>query len=350
MITKPNCQASSRVAENMLDILQATTVGFISIITFIVTFAATPIVAKALRARGITGKDVHKLAKNEVPEMCGLAIIIGLVVGVLACIVAFPSAIRTMTAFIGTVLIAGAIGVIDDIRPLGARSKPVLTALASIPIIGLGAYVPFLEIPLVGMVRLTIVYPLLIPIAIAVTSNSINMMDVMNGAMPGTVAIIAITAAGILLFSGNVQAGSIAAILFAAMVAFYYFNRFPSKVFSGDTGSLSVGAAVGALAILGRLEAVLLVALIPHIMNAFYGLASVRGLRERREILQRPTRLLDNGLLEASNEKGAPVTLTRLILASGPLGEKQIVRAMMILTAVSCMLAIVTYWITVTVK
>lgn len=334
----------------MLDVLQATTVGFISIVTFVVTFAATPIVAKATRARGITGKDVHKLTKNEVPEMCGLAVIIGLVVGVLACIVAFPSAIRTMIAFIGTVLIAGAIGVIDDLRPLGARSKPVLTALASVPIIALGAYVPFPEIPLVGMVRLTIVYPLLIPIAIAVTSNSNNMMDVLNGAMPGTVAIIAITATGILLFSGNVQTGSLAAILFAAMLAFYYFNRFPSKVFSGDTGSLSVGAALGALAILGRLEAVLLVALIPHIMNAFYGLSSVRGLRERREILQRPTRLLDNGLLEASNEKGAPVTLTRLILASGPLGEKQIVRAMMILAAVSSMLAIVTYWITVTVK
>ena len=334
----------------MPDVLQATAVGFISIVTFIATFAATPIVAKAMKARGITGIDVHKLTKNQVPEMCGLAIIIGLVVGVLACVVAFPSAIRTMTAFIGTVLIAGAIGVIDDIRPLGARSKPVLTALASIPIIALGVYVPFPEIPLVGMVRLTIVYPLLIPIAIAVTSNSINMMDVLNGAMPGTVAIIAITATGILLFSGKAQAGSLAAILFAAMLAFYYFNRFPSKVFSGDTGSLSVGAALGALAILGRLEAVILVALIPHIMNSFYGLASVRGLRERREILQRPTRLLDNGLLEASNEKGAPVTLTRLILASGPLGEKQIVRSMTILTAVSSMLAIVTYWITVVVK
>ncbi len=350
MTTKARFQALSRVAEEMLDILQATTIGITFIVTLLVTFAATPIVAKVMRARGITGKDVHKLNKNEVPEMCGLAIIIGLVVGALACILAFPSAIRTLIAFIGTVLIAGAIGAIDDIHPLGARSKPALTALASIPILALGAYVPFPEIPLVGMVRLTIVYPLLIPIAIAVTSNSINMMDVMNGAMPSTVAIISITAAGLLLYSGNVQTGSLAAILCAAMLAFYYFNRFPSRVFGGDTGSLSVGAALGALAIVGRLEAVILVALIPHIMNAFYGLASVRGLRERREILQRPTKLLDNGLLEASNEKGAPVTLTRLILASGPLGEKQIVRAMMILTAVSSMLAIVTYWITVAVK
>jgi hypothetical protein len=98
------------------------------------------------------------------------------------------------------------------------------------------------------------------------------------------------------------------------------------------------------------LEAVIIIALIPHIMNSFYGLASVRGLRERREILQRPTKLLDNGLLQASIEKGSPVTLTRLILASGPLGERQIVRSMMILTVVSSILAILTYWITVAVK
>jgi len=70
-------------------------------------------------------------------------------------------------------------------------------------------------------------------------------------------------------------------------------------------------------------------------------------LRERREIHERPTELLDNGLLRASSHKGAPVTLARLILAAGPLGEREVVRAMMILTAVSSLLAIFTYWIMV---
>ena len=59
--------------------------------------------------------------------------------------------------------------------------------------------------------------------------------------------------------------------LLAVLLAFYYFNRYPAKVFDGDTGSLAVGAALGALAILGRIETVVVVALIPHIMNAFYG-------------------------------------------------------------------------------
>jgi len=334
----------------MLDAYSAMSLGITFIATFIATFAATPIVAKLMRSRGITGVDIHKLAKIEVPEMCGLAILIGLAVGATACCLTMPLAVREAAAFIGTVLIAGAIGIIDDLHPLGARIKPVLTAFAGVPILILGTYVPYPEIPLYGPVRLTIVYPILIPIALAVTSNSINMMDVMNGAMPGTVAIVAFTMVGILLWAGELRTATLAGGLLAAMLAFFYYNRYPSKVFDGDTGSLSVGAALGALAILGRVEAVMVVALIPQIMNSFYGLSSVRGLRERREIRQRPTRLLDNGMLQASDVKGAPVTLARLILSAGPMGEKEVVRAMMILTAVSSLLAAATYWLTVSVK
>jgi UDP-N-acetylglucosamine--dolichyl-phosphate N-acetylglucosaminephosphotransferase len=296
-----------------------------------------------MMARGITGVDIHKTSKNKVPEMCGLAVIFGLTIGTLAYIVAMPLAAREATAFIGTILIAGVIGIIDDLHPLGARLKPLLTALACVPILALGTYVPYPVIPLYGPVRLTIVYPILIPIAIAVTSNSVNMMDVMNGSMSGTVALIAFTMLMILLWSGEIRTATLTSTLLAAMLAFFYYNRFPARVFGGDTGSLSIGAAIGALAILGRIEAVTIIALIPYIMNAFYGLSSVRGLRERREILERPTELLDNGLLRASDQKGAPVTLARLILAAGPLGEKEVVRTMMLLTAVSCILAVLTY-------
>ena len=334
----------------MLNFYSVTNIAFVFIITFLATFIATPAVAKLMKRRGVVGEDVHKLSKVRIPEMCGLAILFGLTIGVSAYVALRPSSIREAVAFLGTVLIAGGIGIVDDLRPLGARVKPLLTAVACLPILILGTYVPDPVIPLIGPVRLTLVYPILIPLAIAITSNGINMMDIMNGSMPGTVAIIAAAVTAVLLISGDLPTASLAAGLLAAMLAFYYFNRFPSRVFGGDTGSLAVGAALGALSILGRIETVMVVAMIPHIMNAFYGLASVGGLRERREIRQRPIRLLDNGLLEASTEKGAPVTVARLILAEGPLGEKDIVRGMMILTAVSSCLAILTYWIMVAVK
>jgi UDP-N-acetylglucosamine--dolichyl-phosphate N-acetylglucosaminephosphotransferase len=299
-----------------------------------------------MRRRGITGEDVHKIRRVRLPEMCGLAILIGLTAGASAYATIFPTALREVAAFIGTVLIAGAIGLVDDLRPLSARIKPLLTAAACIPILILGTYDSFPLIPFVGPVRFTIIYPLLIPVALAVTSNAVNMMDVMNGAMAGTVSIIAVVITGILLFSGNTATAALSAGLLAVLLAFYYFNRYPAKVFGGDTGSLAVGAAIGALAIMGRIEAVVVVALMPHIMNAFYGLASVGGLYERRDISERPVKLLRNEKLQASSQKAAPITLARIILAAGPLGEREIVRGLIFLTLISSILAVLTYGIT----
>lgn len=329
----------------MLDTLSFAGLLIVFAVTFLVTFLTTPAIGKVMIRRGITGRDVHKLSKPELPEMCGLAILFGLTVGAASYVMIFPNAIRETIAFLGTVLIAGSIGIFDDLRPLDARIKPLLTAFGCLPILILRVYNPLPIIPFVGQVSLTIVYPLLIPVAMAVTSNAVNMMDVMNGSMAGTVGIISFAVAAILLASGNVKTATLALGLFAALLAFYYFNRFPAKVFGGDAGSLAVGAAVGALAILGRIETVIIVALIPHIMNAFYGLASVGRLYERREILQRPTKLLDDGKLEANAERGAPVTLARLILAAGPLEEREVVRRMMFLTLISSLLALFTYWV-----
>jgi UDP-N-acetylglucosamine--dolichyl-phosphate N-acetylglucosaminephosphotransferase len=331
----------------VLDPLSTTGLAVVFAVSFSITFVAIPIIGRAMRKHGITGRDVHKLARTELPEICGLAILTGLTAGVVIYTIIFPNAIREAAAFIGTVLIAGAIGLIDDLRPLSARIKPLLTAVACIPILLLGTYDPFPVIPFVGAVRFTIIYPLLIPVALAVTSNAVNMMDVMNGAMAGTVSVISIAVTAILLFSGKEETAALAVGLLAALLAFYYFNRYPARVFGGDTGSLAVGAAVGALAIMGKIEAVVVVALIPHIMNAFYGLASVGRLYERREIRERPTKLLNNGNLEASAEGNAPITLARIILAAGPLGEREIVRGMIFLTIISSILAVLTFGITV---
>lgn len=306
-----------------------------------------PVVAKFMKRHGITGKDVHKIGGPEIPEMCGIAVLVGLSVAVIGYAILAPGSAREAMAWLGTILIAGAIGIVDDIHPLGPKTKPLLTAVACVPILLLGTYAPYPELPFIGEARLTIVYPLLIPLAIAVTSNAVNMMDVMNGAMPGTVAIITTMLTGLLIVAGEWKVAVLSAGLLAAMLALFYFNRFPAKVFSGDTGSLAVGAALGGLAILGRMEIVVVVALMPQIMNAFYGLASVGRLYERREIRQRPTKLLNDGKLAATAERNAPITLARLILAAGPSTERDIVRGMMILTVLSSSLAVLTYWLMV---
>ncbi len=329
----------------MLDSHNGLSVLAVFAVAFAVTYLTIPSLASLFKRRGITGIDVHKLDKPRIPEMCGLSVIVGLTAASLFSSELFGVHSQEIAAFLGTVLIAGTIGVIDDLRPLSPKLKPILTALAAIPILLLGTYDPHPVFPLIGTIRLTILYPFLIPFAIAVPANAVNMLDVFNGSMSGTLAIVSVALALVLALSGNQTTASLALALVGSLLAFYLFNRYPARVFCGDTGSLAAGAAVGALSVIGRIEAVTIVALTPYIMNAFYGLASIGRLYERREIRSRPVRLRDDGFLEVTTDRNAPVTLTRLILAEGPLREQQVVLFMLALTALSSALAVLAFFL-----
>ncbi|MDH5441547.1 MAG: hypothetical protein OEY31_13180, partial [Candidatus Bathyarchaeota archaeon] len=108
--------------------------------------------------------------------------------------------------------------------------------------------------------------------------------------------------------------------------------------------TLSIGAALGALAIMGRLEIIAAVAFMPQIMNAFYGLSSIGRLYERRDV-SRPIRILHDGRVAASDDEKAPITLARMILARGPLTERGAVRIFFILSGISGVLALVTMYL-----
>jgi len=312
-----------------------------------VTSYLTPVIAERMTKKGIVGIDIHKLNKPEVPERCGLSILIGIVASSIMTMMVFPSLFTVVLSFLFVVLLAGLIGFFDDRGVLGPRLKPLLTAVAGLPIILFGTFDPRPLLPIVGRTRLTIIYPLLVPFAIAVPANAINMMDPLNGVMSGTCSIVSFLLFACLVFLGRWDAALICVGLLGCLLAFYRYNRFPSRVFSGNVGSLTVGAAIGAIVVIGRLEAVGVVALIPHIMNAFYGLASVGRLFERKEIVCRPIRVLNDGRLTASSDPGAPMTLTRTILADGPKKEKEIVNIFLLLTAFSSFLAFITMFLTV---
>jgi UDP-N-acetylglucosamine--dolichyl-phosphate N-acetylglucosaminephosphotransferase len=308
------------------------------------TFLSLPVLMEAMRTRGFTGRDVHKKDEPEIPEMGGVAILIGVAASGVVGSILMPDKTVLFFSFISTVLVAGVVGFIDDIRPLNARVKPLLTLLASVPILVTGTYTPNIVFPIIGGTRLTVVYPVLIPIVMAVTSNAVNMMDPFNGVMSGTSTVITVALLIAALALGLENGEILCVMLLGSLVAFYYFNRYPSRVFSGDVGSLCVGTALGAIAIMGRLEVVAVVAFMPQIMNAFYGISSMMRLYERREVA-RPVEVLEDGRLMARDDPGAPLTLARFILARGPLGEAEAARVFIILSVISGLLAIVTAYL-----
>ncbi|MHA1832882.1 MAG: hypothetical protein ACTSV7_02745 [Candidatus Baldrarchaeia archaeon] len=311
-------------------------------ISFIITFILVPFLIRKFKEKGIVGVDVHKPEKPEIPEMGGLSILISIIVSTVFLIIVCNNLTKFFITFLMVVVVVGIIGAIDDIKPLNPKLKPTLTALASLPIIIFGTYVPRPVFPIIGKTRLTIVYPLLIIAGLAVSTNAVNMLDVFNGSMAGTCSILLLT----LLISSIILGSSIgillSAITLGSLVAFFYYNKYPAKIFSGDVGSLTVGAAIATIAVMGRLEIVTIVAMMPHIMNGFHSLASIGGLLERRQIKARPTKVLADGRLAASKDPKAPITLARLILAGGPLYENEVVKVFILLSIYSGVLAILT--------
>jgi UDP-N-acetylglucosamine--dolichyl-phosphate N-acetylglucosaminephosphotransferase len=335
------------------------------LVTFILTFAIMPRIITFMRNRNIVGIDVHKLDKPEVAEMGGVGILVGVTGGCL--FLFFGSGYLGLgfldyriLVFLSVILLVGAIGIIDDLKTLGPRIKPILTAVACFPIlisswiiVALNlplplAFNPRPKLPFLGRARLTYIYQLIIPFGIAVPANAVNMLDVFNGVMPLTTILmfVAMLTVSLILVTIGVPGAELGILLSLAMIgallAYYYFNRYPARVFSGDTGSLFIGAALGALAIIGQLEIVAIVALLPAIMNAFYSLVSVGGLLERRQMKSRPTVFQEDGTLAATQDKDAPITLTRLVLARGPLDEKRIIQSLAILSLASSVLAVIT--------
>ena len=310
------------------------------IFPFIVIIILTPLLIKTLSKRGNLVHDYHKPNKPLVPTPGGPAIFISLILG--ESIVYLLTGANGALALILVTTIAGVIGILDDVYTLSGVLKPTLLIIASFPILILGTYDFHMEFPLFGEVRLSIIYPILVLLAIPVTANTVNTIDVLNGAVSGFITISSIPLILALAFKGSIDTLLMALPLLSVALGFFIFHRFPSKIFPGDSGSLSLGAIYGAIAIVGGIEIIGIVALLPAILNSFFFLSSVKRLVEGRTIKLRPTNVLSENRLEASRNGSAPITLVRLILADGPLVEKEVVQNIFKLSAFSSFLAIIT--------
>ena len=116
---------------------------------------------------------------------------------------------------------------------------------------------------------------LYIPVVVFVitaTSNAVNLTDGLDGLAIGTVGIVALTLAVISYISGNTVVSEYLTIpylrgngelavyctaLGGASLGFLWFNAYPAQVFMGDTGSLALGGAIGALCVLIKKELLL---------------------------------------------------------------------------------------------
>jgi phospho-N-acetylmuramoyl-pentapeptide-transferase len=175
-------------------------------------------------------------------------------------------------AVFGTLIAAGLLGFIDDWvkitqrRSLGVSGKRKLVAQA---LIAIGLWLVATE--LVGLdetidfrlwdIQLDVgpFYPVMIFLVLAGATNGVNLTDGLDGLAAGCSAIVLLAYTAMTLSVGNGDLALISACLVGACVGFLWFNSFPAAIFMGDTGSLALGGAIAALAVMTKTEVLLLI-------------------------------------------------------------------------------------------
>jgi UDP-N-acetylglucosamine--dolichyl-phosphate N-acetylglucosaminephosphotransferase len=310
------------------------------IVAFVVVFVMTPPLIKFLEKRNFTVKDMNKKEDVMVVRPGGPAIITGIIASEIV-LYAFLQ-MNEILAILITTSAAFLIGYIDDRKVMGGWFKPIALAIAAIPIIVLGAYESDLAFPLFGPVQIPVLYLALIIFMIPITGNTINSIDVLNGVASGFMVIASFSLSICLFIVQNYEIAIVSLPLGFVSLAFYKYHKIPSRIFPGDSGALTLGAMYGAIAIVGGVEIIAAVALLPAVINSFLFLSSVKRVVEHRQIKGKPVEHTKDFRLKATDSKKAPVTLVRLILAGGPMSEKQVGFAIFKLAIFSGVLAVIT--------
>ena len=102
-------------------------------------------------------------------------------------------------------------------------------------------------------------YGLFILLILVGSTNAINLTDGLDGLAGGLSAIAFVAFALISLMVGYEDIGIFCLVLCGSIIGFLIYNTHPAKVFMGDTGSLALGGAMGAIAILTHRELTLVV-------------------------------------------------------------------------------------------
>ncbi len=271
----------------MTNILLAAVVGLV------VTLLGTPIAIKIFRRQGWgqlireEGPKAH-YEKRGTPTMGGLVIMIAAVVGYVLGHVGrggFTSPEDSGLLAIGTIIGLGLLGFVDDMikirksRSLGLQSRAkflgqliigIVFAVIAVGVVDIGTDLSLFRST---AVNLGLFFYAWVFLMMAAASNGVNLTDGLDGLAVGSAAqvlgafvVIAFWQFRHPVFYDLAATGSdpfelalVASALFGACAGFLWWNAAPARIFMGDTGSLAIGACLGALALTTNTQLLLLV-------------------------------------------------------------------------------------------
>ncbi|MBE6463936.1 MAG: phospho-N-acetylmuramoyl-pentapeptide-transferase [Eggerthellaceae bacterium] len=248
----------------------------------VITMALMPAWIKYLKSSHIgqqvraDGPESH-LVKQGTPTMGGVIMLIAVIIAVL---LTCKLNLATIALVVATML-TGALGLIDDAskvikeQSLGLTPKAKLVGqfvISTVFVLVAVNYLdiaPTIEIPFIvtldfGILTTTIpigsgfdipwLYVIVVDILLMGMCNAVNLTDGLDGLASGTVMVVMVVMAAIAFRSNMLEPAVFSAAIAGACIGFLWFNSYPADIFMGDTGSLSLGMALGCLAVVTKTE------------------------------------------------------------------------------------------------
>ncbi|MCP5068284.1 MAG: undecaprenyl/decaprenyl-phosphate alpha-N-acetylglucosaminyl 1-phosphate transferase [bacterium] len=270
---------------------------------------STPMVSRLALAFGVVDRPSERKVnkRGNIPLLGGVAVAMGLFAGLSAVLFLHPSpsevAPRVEGLLTGGLLVL-ALGIVDDRWGLGAWPKLIVQIAAAAIAIHMGYRIDHVSNPVTHEI---LEFPVWLSWVvttgwIVIVTNSVNLIDGLDGLCTGVGAIIATTLTIIAWQGGHVPGIALGVVLVGALLGFLPYNFPPARMFLGDTGALFIGYSLSILALEGYGRVTLLTFLVPLLALAVplldTGLSIVRRLRHRSHIMQADKMHLHHRLLD----------------------------------------------------
>jgi UDP-N-acetylglucosamine--dolichyl-phosphate N-acetylglucosaminephosphotransferase len=302
-----------------------------------------PYFISKLTKKGMLVKDYYKPGEKMVPTGGGIAILLIAMLTLSLNSLLFEF---TPTNYVALIVIAlfGLFGVLDDMIDIGRVSKLLLMYYCSYPLIRLKLLIgsdPLIQyaihtaimLPAIGSVELGIFYlQFVVPTYVLVASNLVNMHSGYNGLASGLSIIVLVSLIIKSIMVEELENIFSVVSITGATLGFYLFERYPSRIFWGNIGSLTVGSAIGVIIVVQGFIVSGFIMLIPHTVNFLMYVY----WRVKKYPIAKFGKLREDGSLEVPNA----LTLKWVLPYYMRITEEQSTLAMFVLTGVFCAIGI----------
>lgn len=230
-----------------------------TVVSLLIGAIAIPLLIKAGHRFGYLDRPGrHKRHKAPVPYLGGAGLFLAIWGTVAVLHVTHTDTVTELSGMLpfifGGAILIWVVGFVDDLRSLPAWVKLLVEIVAGIMLYAGGLHIDPISIPFCGQIALGKWSLLITVLWVVGLTNSVNLIDGLDGLAAGCSLIAAVTIAVV----GNLYSIG-AALLFAYtligfLAVFLFYNRYPAKIFLGDSGSLQIGYYFAVLSLMVPLK------------------------------------------------------------------------------------------------